>query len=101
LSPGNITPRESVLTSIWSLITRKFDKPSLGGKQMTAATQADALSRGDLNWNAIDWQTARSNVRRLQARIVKATQEGRWGKVKALQHILTHSFYGKAIAVKQ
>ena len=38
---------------------------------------------------------------RLQARIVKATQEGRWGKVKALQHLLTHSFSGKAIAVKR
>jgi len=40
-------------------------------------------------------------VKRLQARIVKATQEGRWGKVKALQWLLTHSFSGKAIAVKR
>jgi RNA-directed DNA polymerase len=32
---------------------------------------------------------------------VKATQEKRWGKVKALQHLLTHSFSGKALAVKQ
>jgi len=32
---------------------------------------------------------------------VKATQEGRGGKVKALQHLLTHSFSGKAIAVKR
>jgi RNA-directed DNA polymerase len=37
----------------------------------------------------------------LQARIVKATQEGRFGKVKALQWLLTHSFSGKAIAVKR
>jgi RNA-directed DNA polymerase len=40
-------------------------------------------------------------VRRLQARIVKATQESRWGKVRTLQHLLTHSFSGKAVAVKQ
>jgi RNA-directed DNA polymerase len=40
-------------------------------------------------------------VRRLQARIVKATQEGRWGKVKALQHLLTHSFSGKVLAVRR
>ena len=40
-------------------------------------------------------------VRRLQARIVKATREGRWGKVKALQWLLTHSFSGKALAVKR
>ena len=40
-------------------------------------------------------------LRRLQARIVKATQEGKWRKVKALQHLLTHSFSGKALAVKR
>jgi RNA-directed DNA polymerase len=32
---------------------------------------------------------------------VKAVQEGRWGKVQALQHLLTHSFSGKALAVKR
>ena len=32
---------------------------------------------------------------------MKAVQEGRWGKVRALQHLLTHSFSGKAIAVKR
>ena len=40
-------------------------------------------------------------MRRLQARIVKATQAGRWGKVKALQRLLTRSFSGKALAVKR
>ena len=40
-------------------------------------------------------------LRRLQARIVKATQAGRWGKVKALQRLLTHSFSGKALAVRR
>ena len=40
-------------------------------------------------------------VRRLQARIVKATQEGRWNKVRALQRLLTHSYSGKALAVKR
>jgi len=34
-------------------------------------------------------------------RIAKAVREGRWGKVKALQWLLTHSFYGKAIAIKR
>src|SRR5258708_5130103 len=36
-----------------------------------------------------------------QARIVKATREGRWNKVKTLQWLLTHSFSGKALAVKR
>lgn len=54
-----------------------------------------------MDWQAIDWQVVHRNVRRLQARIVKATQEGRWNKAKALQHLLTHSFSGKALAVKR
>jgi hypothetical protein len=36
-----------------------------------------------------------------QRRLVKATRERRWGKVKALQHLLPHSFSGKALAVKR
>ena len=52
-------------------------------------------------WEQMDWPQCERHVRRLQARIVKATQEGRWGKVKALQRLLTHSFSGKALAVKR
>src|ERR1700722_955480 len=40
-------------------------------------------------WERIDWSQCEQRVRRLQARIVKATQEGRHGKVKALQWLLT------------
>ena len=68
---------------------------------MTAATRAGALSRGPVNWHATDWQAAHRTVRRLQARIVKATQEQRWSKVKAFQHLLTHSLSSKLLAVKQ
>src|SRR2546428_1129066 len=50
-------------------------------------------------WHDIDWKATNRNVRRLQARIVKATREGRWGKVKALQRLLTHSYSGKVLAV--
>ncbi len=55
----------------------------------------------NVDWHTINWQKVHENVRRLQARIVKATQAGRWGKVKALQHLLTHSFGGKVLAVKR
>src|SRR5258708_864644 len=68
---------------------------------MTADIPAGAVSHNTADWHAIDWQAVHENVRRLQARIVKATQEGKWGKVKALQHLLTHSFSGKALAVKR
>jgi len=64
-------------------------------------TVACATSHGQVDWHAIDWRKGNRTVRRLQARIVKATQEGRWGKVKALQHLLTHSFSGKVLAVRR
>jgi RNA-directed DNA polymerase len=60
---------------------------------------APAHDAGD--WHAIDWPTAHGIVRRLQARIVKATQAGRWNKVKALQRLLTHSHSGKVLAVRR
>src|SRR5580765_4712541 len=53
------------------------------------------------HWEQIDWAKCERRVRRLQARIVKATREGRWGKVKTLQRLLTHSFCGRALAVKR
>jgi RNA-directed DNA polymerase len=68
---------------------------------MTTEISVGAASHGEVDWHAIDWQSVHQNVRRLQARIVKATKEGRWGKVKALQRLLTHSFSGKALAVRR
>jgi RNA-directed DNA polymerase len=62
---------------------------------------AGAASPSKTDWHAINWQSVHQEVRRLQVRIVKAQQQGKWGKVKALQHLLTHSFSGKALAVKQ
>jgi RNA-directed DNA polymerase len=69
---------------------------------MTAPVRvAGAVSRKTVDWDSLHWEFLDRNVRRLQVRIVKATQEGRWGKVKALQHLLTHSFSAKAMAVKR
>jgi len=68
---------------------------------MTAKSIAGAASHVEVNWHAINWQQAHENVRRLQARIVKATQQGKWNKVKVLQRLLTRSFTAKAIAVKR
>ena len=80
-------------------------------KQMAAETTASEATEEDtpagasfhdmLEWHGIQWYRTERNVRRLQARIVQATQEKRWGKVKALQRLLTHSFSGKALAVRR
>src|ERR1700722_9077350 len=63
------------------------------------ATPAGAVPDGAVNWHAINWRAVQRNVRRLQARIVKAVREGKWHKVKALVYLLTHSFGGRALAV--
>ena len=102
-----MTPCASKQTSVWSFITRIPDQPVQEAKQMTAKTTAQAAkvagaaSQSVPEWSAINWRRVHQTVRRLQARIVKAIQESRWGKVRALQHLLTHSFSGKALAVRR
>ena len=66
---------------------------------MTA--QAGAILNTSSAWDAVDWRTIEDNVRRLHARIVKAVQQKKWNKVKALQHLLTHSASGKLLAVRR
>ena len=67
---------------------------------MTVVVKTGAASH-NLNWHAVDRRKSEEVVRRLQARIVKATQEGRHGKVKALQYLLTRSFSGRVSAVRR
>jgi len=70
-------------------------------KQMNMDLSMCAFSGQVRQWNQVNWNQCQRQVRRLQARIVKATREGRWGKVQSLQWLLTHSFCGKALAVKR
>lgn len=52
-------------------------------------------------WDSINWNSIEVEVYRLQMRIAKAIREGRHGRVKALQWLLTHSFHAKLLAVKR
>ncbi len=90
-------------------MVRELDKSLNMGKQMTAnGTKARAIVRdagapvhNALIWDQSDWFQIEHEVRRLQVRIAKAVREGRWGKVKVLQYLLTRSQSGKMIAVKR
>jgi RNA-directed DNA polymerase len=69
---------------------------------MTAVlTSLTGASSSSGTWDLINWDSTKSEVRRLQIRIAKAISEGRHGKVKSLQWILTHSFHAKVLAVKR
>lgn len=52
-------------------------------------------------WKMIDWEKAEEYINRLQLRIVKAVEKGKWNLVKRLQYLLTNSFYAKAMAGKK
>jgi len=67
-----------------------------GVKTKCAASQTEASK-----WTAIQWDKCEQRMKKLQARIVKAQKEKRYGKVKALQRILVTSFDAKALAVKR
>jgi RNA-directed DNA polymerase len=52
-------------------------------------------------WHAIDWRRVDRQVRTMQMRIAKATREGDYRRVKALQRSLTRSFSARALAVRR
>lgn len=54
-----------------------------------------------ISWKLVNWDTVTNHVRQLQLRIAKAIKQGRHNKAKALQWLLTHSFYAKLMAVKR
>jgi RNA-directed DNA polymerase len=63
---------------------------------MTATAGAPSAT---IHWKTIIWSTVEYEVRRLQLRIAKAIKIGCYVKAKALQWLLTHSFYGKLSAI--
>jgi RNA-directed DNA polymerase len=63
--------------------------------------RAGALIDDAKQWQSIDWKATQRQVRRLQMRIAKAVKEGKPGKVKSLQWLLTHSHHAKLLAVKR
>ena len=65
-------------------------------KTLTGAPYAQRFE-----WRSIDWKKIRKQVRYMQVRIAKAFREKRFGKAKALQRLLSRSFYGKLLAVKR
>jgi RNA-directed DNA polymerase len=68
---------------------------------MTIASAIDAARSDALDWDRLDLSKAERIVSRLQARIVKAADAGKWNKVKALQYLLAHSFSAEFLAAER
>jgi len=71
---------------------RKWQQQKLTGA--SSAMQKDT-------WPTLNWPKINKHVLQLQMRIAKAEREGKRGKVKALQRLLTCSFSAKCLAVKR
>ena len=100
-STDNITGRESGQTSLWCFTRENRANRQMRQSRLTTAQTVGAASSAAGEWYAMHWPTIQRNVRRLQVRIAQATKEGSWGKVRALQRLLTHSFSGKVLAVRR
>jgi len=70
-------------------------------KTQPAAPVASASFDGMKNWHDLDWARIQQAVRKTQLKIAQATREGDWRRVKRLQRLLTHSFYGRCLAVRR
>ena len=72
-------------------------------KQQRSEAQAKCASSAErrTSWKKIDFSRCERKVRKLQFRIAKAQKEGRYNKVKALQHLLVTSFKAKVLAVRK
>ncbi|MGO2498956.1 MAG: group II intron reverse transcriptase/maturase [Vibrio litoralis] len=67
---------------------------------MVISKEISASSDG-AQWQSIDWKSVEAHVLKLQMRIAKATREKKYGKVKSLQWLLTHSRSAKLLSVKR
>ncbi len=72
-------------------------------EQMMTVTQSliGASSTPVKIWSVINWRDVETHVRRLRLRIAKAIKIRRYGRVKSLQWLLTHSFFVKLLAVRR
>jgi len=87
-------------TSVMVLYYEKFTVRLFMRKtQMNPPSGRRASLATFTHWTSIDWKKVGRGVKSLQRRIVKAVKAKHFHKVKALIHLLTHSFYGKLLAI--
>ncbi|HJE67552.1 MULTISPECIES: group II intron reverse transcriptase/maturase [Pseudomonas] len=66
-----------------------------------ATSVSSASPDGVKGWHDLDWAKIQISVRKTQLKIAQATMAGDWRRVKRLQRLLTHSFYGRCMAVRR
>jgi len=67
-------------------------------KQNDDSATVGAVSREAGGWYAINWQVITATFADSKCVSCRQRKESRWGKVRALQRLLTHSYSGKVLA---
>lgn len=88
-----------MLTFFWCFMAREFVEFANMEKQMNVKTRVLPCASIDTIVRATLLKRLTVPVRKLQMRIAKAVKSDRWGKVKVLQWLLTHSKEAKRLAV--
>src|SRR5436305_4334745 len=71
-------------------------------KEVDAVTEATTVQSHERDgWASIDWAAATRVVQRLQQRIFRASQQGRWRQVRHLQNLLLRSNANLVLSVRQ
>ena len=66
---------------------------------LAETSEGPRLDHARTTWHNIAWAQCHRAVKKLQTRIAKAVQQGRWRAVHRLQRLLTRSFSAKCLAV--
>ncbi len=69
--------------------------------KVSSRKTGSALSHAPVSWSAVNWRKVERNMRGMQIRIAKATREGDWRRVKALQRMLTRTLSVKLYAIRR
>lgn len=78
----------------------------MGSSEVVLEASVEALTvngpeGADLAWEAINWRTHETRVRRLRQRIFKATREEDWRQVRSLQKLMLRSWSNTLVSVRQ
>jgi len=70
-------------------------------KSQNALTRRSGRVQTNIRWSEIDCNKAERKVNKLQSKIAKVVEKGRWNLAKKLQYLLTNSISALYIAVKK
>lgn len=80
--------------------TENVDRVGSSVDTRCCATEIGRVPTPGEGWDSIDWERAETDVRRVQARIVKAARNGNMRTMQRLMRTVMSSYHGRCMAVR-